>query len=168
VSGFRSRAADPRVFRDRFGGEHTEPIDRGAAANDFRQPRRTTSHTKIVRQKVRKRLTRSPAPARVTRRKEEMSDSSFWTKFVLAALATWRITHAFSKEDGPADVMVRVRIALGNGLAGSLMDCFYCASVWVAAPMAWFVARDRLEFALTWLALSAAACLLDRPPHAEG
>jgi uncharacterized protein DUF1360 len=96
-----------------------------------------------------------------------VSDSSFWTKFVLAALVTWRITHAVSKEDGPADMMVRIRTALGNGFAGSLMDCFYCVSVWVAAAMAFFVARTALELAFTWLALSAAACLLERLPQTE-
>lgn len=91
-----------------------------------------------------------------------MTDFSFWTKFVLAALATWRITHALSKEDGPADAIVRLRAALGSSIAGALMDCFYCLSVWIAAPMTLFVSRDPLVFLLTWLALSSAACLLER------
>jgi hypothetical protein len=91
-----------------------------------------------------------------------MTEFSFWTKFVLATLATWRITHVLSKEDGPADAIVRLRMALGTSIAGALMDCFYCLSVWIAAPMALLVSRDPLLCVLTWLALSSAACLLER------
>ena len=91
-----------------------------------------------------------------------MSDASFWTRFVLAALATWRVTHLFAKEDGPADLIVRLRARMGNGIVGKLIDCFYCLSVWIAAPAALFVGRSALELFFTWLALSAAACLLER------
>jgi hypothetical protein len=30
-------------------------------------------------------------------------------KFVLAVLATWRVTHLLASEDGPADIIVRYR-----------------------------------------------------------
>jgi hypothetical protein len=42
------------------------------------------------------------------------------------------------------------------------MDCFACTSVWVAAPVTLAVARRPREGPLTWLALSGAACLLER------
>jgi hypothetical protein len=42
------------------------------------------------------------------------------------------------------------------------MDCFYCLSFWVAAPLALYVGRGPLDFVLVWLALSGAACLLER------
>jgi hypothetical protein len=90
-------------------------------------------------------------------------------KVALAALATWRITHLLAEEDGPADVVVRLRARLGAGQLGSLMDCSYCLSVWVAAPLSLVVARRPREAPLTWLALSGAACLLERltePEHA--
>ena len=83
-------------------------------------------------------------------------------RFVLAVLATWRITHLLASEDGPWDLVVRLRARLGRSFAGSLMDCFYCLSVWVAAPMAFFVSRNPMELVVTWLALSGAACLLER------
>lgn len=98
-----------------------------------------------------------------------MEELGFGPKFALASLATWRITHLFTEEDGPADVVVRLRARLGSGQLGSLMDCFYCLSVWVAAPLGLVVARRRREAPLTWLALSGAACLLERvtePEHA--
>ncbi|MDA0165711.1 DUF1360 domain-containing protein [Solirubrobacter ginsenosidimutans] len=84
------------------------------------------------------------------------------TRFVLAALATWRVTHLLSEEDGPGDVVVRARARLGDSPAGALMDCFACMSVWVAAPLARTVAPRGADAALAWLALSGAACLLER------
>ncbi|MBP6820940.1 MAG: DUF1360 domain-containing protein [Acidobacteria bacterium] len=83
-------------------------------------------------------------------------------KFVLAVLATWRFTHLLSKEDGPGDVVFRLRVRLGEGFWGKLMDCFKCLSLWVAAPMAFYIARQPMEVILVWLAISGAACLLER------
>jgi len=87
---------------------------------------------------------------------------SIWFSFVLAVLATWRVTHLLANEDGPADLIFRFRRLLGQSLAGSLMDCFNCLSLWIAAPAALFVARGPIEWSFTWLALSGAACLLER------
>ncbi len=87
---------------------------------------------------------------------------SWWVRFVLAVLATWRVTHLMASEDGPADIIVRFRALLGQSIVGKLMDCFYCLSLWIAAPAALFVTRRPLDWLMTWLALSGAACLLDR------
>lgn len=83
-------------------------------------------------------------------------------RFILAVLATWRITHLLASEDGPWDLVVRLRARLGRSFAGRLMDCFYCLSIWVAAPIAFFVTRTPMQLVVTWLALSGAACLLER------
>ena len=91
-----------------------------------------------------------------------MSERQFWTKFVLVSLASWRVTHMLAREDGPADVLARFRAQLGNSTGGKLMDCFQCLSVWVAMPMALCVTRRSREFVPTWLALSGAACLIER------
>jgi hypothetical protein len=85
-----------------------------------------------------------------------------WMLFVLAVLATWRVTHLLANEDGPADIIARLRGWLGQGLVGSLMDCFNCLSLWIAAPAALFVSREPLDWLFTWLAISGAACLLER------
>jgi hypothetical protein len=91
-----------------------------------------------------------------------MNASAFWIRFVLAVLATWRITHLLAREDGPADLIARLRRRLGDSFAGKMMDCFGCLSLWVAIPFAFFVGEGLLELTLSWLALSGAAFLLER------
>lgn len=91
-----------------------------------------------------------------------MNVSSEWFRFVVAVLATWRVTHLLAHEDGPADIVVRVRVRLGRSFLGSLMDCFYCLSLWIAAPFALYLSRLPLAWLFNWLALSGAACILER------
>jgi hypothetical protein len=91
-----------------------------------------------------------------------MDEVELLIRFLLAVLATWRVTHLLAREDGPGDLVVRLRARLGDGFAGRLMDCFQCLSLWVAAPMALCVSWRPLELLLTWLALSGGACLLER------
>lgn len=85
-----------------------------------------------------------------------------WMQFVLAVLATWRVTHLLANEDGPADIIVHLRGRLGHGSIGGLMDCFNCLSMWVAAPAALLLSRRPLMWMVSWLALSGSACLLER------
>ncbi len=91
-----------------------------------------------------------------------MNEIGFWPRFAVAVLATWRISHLLVREDGPGDVLVRLRARAGSGFFGTLLDCFYCLSLWVAAPLAFFVAERPLDLLVAWLALSGAACLLER------
>ena len=81
---------------------------------------------------------------------------------VLGALATWRATHLLHAESGPAGVFERLRAAAGNGVLGQAIDCFYCLSLWVSAPLALMLSRDWVERLLLWLGLSAAAIGLER------
>ena len=91
-----------------------------------------------------------------------MNELHFWSQFMLAILATWRLTHLLAKEDGPADIFVRLRRWVGDGFFGQVLDCFYCLSLWVAAPIAFTVSHTVRDLVLVWLALSGAACLLER------
>ena len=68
-------------------------------------------------------------------------------RLVLGILGVWRITHLLQAEDGPWDVIVRLRRAAGDGFWGSLLDCFYCLSLWIAARFA------------AWLGGSAGECV---------
>jgi hypothetical protein len=85
-----------------------------------------------------------------------------WLHMALAILATWRLSTLLAHDDGPWDLVARLRARLGDGQWGRMLDCFRCVSLWVAAPLAWAVGRDALEQWLAWPALSGAACLLER------
>jgi hypothetical protein len=80
----------------------------------------------------------------------------------LCVLCVWRITHLLHAEDGPWDLLVRLRRLAGTGVFGKIMDCFYCLSLWVALPVALLMPETRLEWLLWWPALSAGAILLER------
>ncbi len=84
----------------------------------------------------------------------------YW--LVLGVLGVWRITHLLHAEDGPWDLLVKLRQFAGDRFFGSLMDCFYCLSVWVAAPFAYVIGVSTQEILLLWPALSGAAILLER------
>ena len=83
-------------------------------------------------------------------------------RFVLGVLTIWRIAHLLQAEDGPGDVVVRLRRSAGNGFWGKLLDCFYCLSLWVAAPLAILLGESWWERALLWPSLSAGASLLEQ------
>ena len=84
----------------------------------------------------------------------------YW--LTLGVLAVWRITHFFNDEDGPLNVVVRLRRLAGSSVLGDILDCFYCLSVWVAIPFAFWIGSGLKEIALLWLALSGGAILLER------
>ena len=86
---------------------------------------------------------------------------------ILGALCVWRVTHLLSAEDGPGDLLVRLRRRAGNGFWGRLLDCFYCSSLWVAIPFALLLAEGWREGLLSWLAFSAGAILLERATGAK-
>jgi hypothetical protein len=83
-------------------------------------------------------------------------------RFILGLLVVWRITHLLQAEDGPWDVLVRLRKITGDGFWGKLLDCFYCLSLWVAVPLAFLLGKSWSERILLWPALSAGASLLEQ------
>jgi Protein of unknown function (DUF1360) len=83
-------------------------------------------------------------------------------RFILGLLTVWRIAHLLQAEDGPWDIVVRLRRVAGNGFWGNLLDCFYCLSLWVAAPLAFLLGRSWPERILLWPALSGGASLLEQ------
>ena len=84
----------------------------------------------------------------------------YW--LVLGVLGVWRIVHLFNAEDGPWDLMTKLRRRAGIGFWGGLLDCFYCLSVWVAAPFAYGLGERWTEQLLLWPALSGGAILAER------
>lgn len=91
-----------------------------------------------------------------------------WLDLIIAALATWRISYMLVNEDGPGDVFIAMRQAMGafdldqNGVAltsvGRGIKCIYCVSAWVGlwctvvvliAP--WLLLPFALSTAAIWL-----------------
>lgn len=85
-----------------------------------------------------------------------------WYWLVLGMLAVWRITHLLTAEDGPFDLIVRLRQRAGTRFLGKVLDCFYCLSLWVSLPFACLLGESWKERALLWPALSGGAILLER------
>lgn len=96
-----------------------------------------------------------------------LTDFSVEARFVLCALAIWRLTHLVVAEDGPWNIIVRVRAFLGDSQAGQAMDCFYCLSVWIAIPFTFVVANHFWNWVICWLALSATASLLEQATNRD-
>jgi hypothetical protein len=84
----------------------------------------------------------------------------YW--LAVGILAVWRVTHLFYGEDGPWNLMVRLRARAGQGFWGELLDCFYCLSLWVALPLAVALGEGLWDRVLLWPALSAGAIVLER------
>jgi hypothetical protein len=81
---------------------------------------------------------------------------------LIGVLVVWRVTHLISAEDGPLDILYALRKKAGAGFWGTLMDCFYCLSLWISIPFAVFIGESWRERLLLWPALSAGAILLER------
>ncbi len=88
-----------------------------------------------------------------------------WYWFFIATLGIWRITHLLNAEDGPWDLIFRLRQKAGEGFWGKWLDCFYCLSLWIAVPFTFLCGENWKEQLLLWPALSAGAILLERITH---
>lgn len=83
----------------------------------------------------------------------------YW--LVFGVLTVWTITHFLQAEDGLWEIVIRIRQFLGAGFWGKFLDCFYCLSVWVSAPIAYLAGQSWPERALLWPSFSAPAMLLE-------
>ncbi len=81
---------------------------------------------------------------------------------VLGVLVTWRVTHLLGSENGPWNVFEKLRRWAGIGMWGELLSCFYCLSLWIAAPFAVILTSGWRYRLMLWPALSAGAILLER------
>jgi hypothetical protein len=88
-----------------------------------------------------------------------------WYTLIISTLAVWRVTHLIQAEDGPFDLIFKLRKLAGKSMIGSLMDCFYCLSIWVALLPAIYLGSSTAEKILLIPALSAAAIFLNQAFH---
>lgn len=94
--------------------------------------------------------------------------SEYWLRFLVAALACFRLAEMVALDDGPFDLFLRLRIVAGvydrdaSGRSqtnvGRLFACPYCLGVWFAAGLAVWLDLS-LTFPVTWFALAGTQAL---------
>jgi len=95
---------------------------------------------------------------------------------ILYGLATWRLTSLLIREEGPFELFVMIRKALGilhddskapigypNTFAGKLFECSWCLSVWIAGglTLAYIFLPSLAMYFVFWLSLSTLTILID-------
>lgn len=83
-------------------------------------------------------------------------------KYFIIIVVVWRLTHLICAEDGPFDLIIKLRKVLGNSVFGKLMDCFYCLSIWFGLAGAWYAGDNVKEIILLTLYYSGTALLLEK------
>jgi len=99
--------------------------------------------------------------------------------FVLTALAVWRLSSLLVNEDGPGDILSKIRVLVGveydeysrpyatNVLAG-ILTCVWCCSIWVSLIGSVLTnPRNFTEYLRNALALSAGAIIIEEIVNAE-
>jgi hypothetical protein len=83
-------------------------------------------------------------------------------KYFLLVIVVWRLTHLISAEDGPFDLIIKLRKAAGQSFFGKLMDCFYCLSIWIGLAAAFLASRNAKEIIILCFYYSGASILLEK------
>jgi hypothetical protein len=91
-----------------------------------------------------------------------MSETKLIWRFSLAALAVWRVAHLLTERGSAVGRVTGMRTQLGDGMAGRLIDCFVCLSLWVSMPLAVWFSDGWVGLLVHWQALSGAASLFQR------
>jgi hypothetical protein len=96
-------------------------------------------------------------------------DKMRWFLFILGSLATFRLSHLFTKERGPFAVFERLRNAMpgGRGLAKEWLSCIFCFSLSASALVClilWLGGKNLNweEWILTCLSFSAVTLIINQ------
>ena len=82
--------------------------------------------------------------------------------FIIILLAVWRLTHLIQAEDGPFEIIYRIRKFVGDGFFGKLMYCFYCVSIWIAAIPGIYFGNNLIWKIIFTFAFSGGTILLEK------
>jgi hypothetical protein len=83
-------------------------------------------------------------------------------KYFILVIVVWRLTHLICAEDGPFDLIIKLRKVLSNSFFGKLMDCFYCLSIWFGFAGAWYEGDNLKEIIILTLYYSGVTILLEK------
>lgn len=95
------------------------------------------------------------------------------SRFILVALATWRISSLLVKEDGPGEIFEKIRVKAGvrydeysrpyaSSVLAGILSCIWCCSVWVSFLTGIMLKpRNFADYLIKSLALSASTIIID-------
>ncbi len=83
-------------------------------------------------------------------------------KYFILVIVVWRLTHLICAEDGPFDLIIKLRKLLGNTFFGKLMDCFYCMSIWFGLAVALYAGDTIIEIITLTIYYSGVSILLEK------
>ena len=89
-------------------------------------------------------------------------DFQNWLALVVTILSVWRLTSLLCYEAGPFGVLSRLRGMLYRMRLGSIIECFHCLSVWVAAVLVLFVYQLQPTSLLLIFATAGGASIIER------
>ena len=93
---------------------------------------------------------------------------------IILALATWRLSSFLTAEEGPYNILSKLRAKVGvrysgeivvaHGELAKLFSCTWCLSVWIGAiaSVAYYYLREPIVWIALPLALSAAAIIVGK------
>lgn len=95
-----------------------------------------------------------------------MAALTFVFNWLLAVLAVYRLAYLMTVDNGPARVFARLRATIERyykpeSWQAEAASCFFCQSVWYAAPAALVLHPPTvIEFGLYWLSIAGACAIL--------
>jgi hypothetical protein len=94
---------------------------------------------------------------------------TLWFILALGSLATFRLSHLMTKEQGPLAIFERIRKAMpgGHGSAREWISCIWCFSLTASAGVCIILYAGGLRlhwdmWILIWLAFSSVSLLVNR------
>lgn len=83
-----------------------------------------------------------------------------WLAFALAVLATYRVSHMITREDGPFDVFSQMREAIGqDSWVGRGLHCVLCVSFWLSLLAAWAAG---LPLVMGWMGVAGGVMVVHK------
>jgi hypothetical protein len=85
--------------------------------------------------------------------------------FIVAALATYRLSMALAEEEGPLGMFTAWRGALDPDQTtwlGRGVNCIMCVGFWLALPFAVLITPDVWQIPLVWWGLAGVVVLIRR------
>lgn len=83
-------------------------------------------------------------------------------KYLVIVIVVWRLTHLITTEDGPFDLIIKLRKGVGNSFLGKLMDCFYCLSIWIGLAFAIYSEKNVEMIIIFTLYYSGSSILIEK------